>query len=43
VNDFTGNKKLLGYIGLQNYSVGGMQFRAIRIKKLPPSAQPPGA
>ncbi len=32
VNDFTGNRGLSGYIGLQNCKIGGVQFRHIRIK-----------
>jgi len=34
VNDFTGNKRTSGYIGLQEYKVGGVQFRNARVKDL---------
>ncbi|MEP6671182.1 MAG: family 16 glycoside hydrolase [Chthoniobacter sp.] len=34
VNDFTGNRRTSGYIGLQEYKVGGLQFRNFRIKEL---------
>ncbi|HSI14773.1 MAG TPA: DUF1080 domain-containing protein, partial [Chthoniobacter sp.] len=34
VNDFTGNKALRGYIGMQNVKLGGMQYRNMRVKEL---------
>ena len=34
VNDFTGNQRASGYIGLQEYKVGGVQFRNLRIKEI---------
>ncbi len=37
VNDFTGNRSLEGYLGLQNFRPDGVQFRNLRIKELPES------
>jgi hypothetical protein len=34
VNDFTGNKNLSGYIGIENHKSGPVQFRNVRIKDL---------
>ena len=35
VNDFTGNKGLSGYIGLEENFSGSVQFRNVRVKPLP--------
>ena len=39
VNEFTGNRLLSGYIGIENHRVGPIQIRNVRIKDL--SAAPP--
>lgn len=41
VNDYTGNRALTGYIGLQTWKgEGDVRFRNVRIKELPPAAGP---
>ncbi|MEO6740909.1 MAG: family 16 glycoside hydrolase, partial [Chthoniobacteraceae bacterium] len=43
VNDFTGNLRTSGYIGLQNCKVGGVQYRNVRIRELPPGGSTPAS